>query len=114
MEFKGTKGEWTVDIFRAIGEFEPAYMNIGGENYAKVCKVWNREAHRNDQNQNYETSLANAKLIAAAPETIQRLQKTNEHLKALIDRECISDPVMERCINASIQQNEKAIEKALK
>lgn len=60
-EFKGTKGEWVCEeVFTKNG----SYFKVTVENGESICNITTRSQER---------QLANAKLIAAAPELLKRL-----------------------------------------
>lgn len=70
-EFKGTKGEWTINPTGALNENgEPLFydIKIGCQSFISTFK--NKEIGVTDAEQ-----LANAKLIACAPEMLEILDK---------------------------------------
>jgi Ribonuclease G/E len=76
-EFKGTKGEWGVnDKFR-----EPEVLNESG----KVIFTHNKSCCDTDVNTivyySHNKMMANAKLIAAAPDLLKELQKVRLDIK---------------------------------
>lgn len=65
MEFKGTKGEWINNVFNIqVNPNEPIKTST-------VCRVYGND----------EESIANAKLIAAAPEMLEVLNELKEQFK---------------------------------
>lgn len=138
-EFKGTKGEWTINHW-AKGECGATYKgeangithytgdNVGREVYNIVSDI-----HPNSHNVEHsfegahiaeiaarsEESLANARLIAAAPELLDALIETDKDLCVLegnmaqIEK---SDPRadgMTTLVSEWRKRNKKAINKAL-
>lgn len=92
---KHTKGEWSVKSFsdsRVIVKHV-----IHSSNGDTICKVMR------DDNDDSEAELANAKLIAAAPELL-------EALNSLISE--IDDAVMPTSSNEAISKAKAAIKKA--
>ena len=99
-EFKGTPGPWKICYYG----YEPKELVI-----AKDKKPETRVA--NVDIQEIFKSLANARLIAAAPELLEALQKTNELLKYLDNTHTGDERYREFAIQYS--ENRKLIEKAL-
>ena len=104
-EFKGTKGEWTVKRERG---YDIDVTNKDGD----IC--WLGLSEFTD-----ETKLANAKLIAAAPELLKALLETDKDLCILwaqiLDLEK-TNPIAEGLSNLIKQwreRNKEAINKAL-
>jgi len=72
MEFKGTKGEWEIRPTGALNENEkPLFYDIAVNGSSFIS------THKNDYilEMNDDQQLANAKLIAAAPEMLEMLDK---------------------------------------
>ena len=99
-QFKGTPGPWKICYYG----YEPKELVI-----AKDKKPETRVA--NVDIQEIFKSLANARLIAAAPELLEALQKTNELLKYLDNTHTGDSRYAEFIIQYS--ENRKLIEKAL-
>ncbi|WP_428743203.1 hypothetical protein [Tenacibaculum sp.] len=72
LEFKGTKSEWKSIHINGVESTVIADTNKIAETYFG-CESKTEEAE------------ANAKLIAAAPETVKRLQKSTDHLIAILN-----------------------------
>jgi hypothetical protein len=105
MEFKGTPGTWEV-IELNISDFKQ--ICIGSDERSSVLShiyLPNYEITKEEQ--------ANAKLMAKSPELLDRLHKTNAHIISLLGRDCVTDVVMERCLRAAVEQNEKVIKEAV-
>lgn len=100
LQFKGTPGPWKICYYG----YEPKELVI-----AKDKKPETRVA--NVDIQKIFKSLANARLIAAAPELLEALQKTNELLKELDNTHTGDERYREFAIQYS--ENRKLIEKAL-
>jgi hypothetical protein len=95
MEFKGTKGEWKVKKERG---YDIDITNRDGD----IC--WLGLSEFTD-----ETKLANAKLIAAAPELLKALQIAKKELKRLLKE----DGLILKIKNREWVDMDKAINKAL-
>jgi len=96
MEFKGTKGEWSVSE-----SGNPTFNKcVVGEDGGSVCFVTN-----------WSDSEENAKLIASAPELLEALVQLKASYEELVDSgDCGSwNPRTDECIVDA----KKAIEKAL-
>ena len=100
LQFKGTPGPWKICYYG----YEPKELVI-----AKDKKPETRVANVDIQER--FKSLANARLIAAAPELLEALQKTNELLKDLDNTHTGDERYWEFAIQYS--ENRKLIEKAL-
>ena len=90
MEFKGTKGEWKLRInsfttaprgFRGTGVcFQIWSENDLNDNEPTVCYFNSRE---DGSPMSYDEALANAQLIAAAPELLEALTRLNKAVQML-------------------------------
>jgi len=67
-EFKGTKGEWTISKSRN------GHALISGDDWEDFCKIY-RITDGGDFDKSGEMQLANAKLIACAPEMLEMLER---------------------------------------
>lgn len=76
-EFKGTKGKWLLDTYGGQGSVIDITVNINDEEDAQIAQVYslNEMCYKEFQNEEHK---ANAKLIAAAPEMLEMLQKIKE------------------------------------
>lgn len=78
MEFKGTKGEWEV---YDNGNFPE--IKLKGQYVGQICMMPYSNAEFEKAVNSKEENEANAKLIAAAPDLLQALQKiavnSNDH-----------------------------------
>ena len=63
-EFKGTKGKWEYR-YDNVADFYSIYTNLDIEDNS-ICGIWHEHTIEHE---------ANAKLIAAAPELLEALQK---------------------------------------
>lgn len=69
MEFKGTKGRWSIDYSYDV-KHNQACVNIDSSISVKsLATVWS------GQDENCEQTIADAKLIAKAPEMLKMLNK---------------------------------------
>ena len=99
-KFKGTPGPWerdVRDIYPAESDYEIAIVYDG-----KDTSILNLDK---------EVAEANARLIAAAPELLEALRKTNELLKDLDNTHTGDNRYADFAIQYS--ENRKLIEKAL-
>jgi hypothetical protein len=100
LEFKGTKGEWNVrDNFR-----KPSILNESNQVLAMLSINCFDDKDGLHKYYSHNKMMANAKLIAAAPELLKALIKSVESMK-------LADEVEFR---DEIKQAEQAINKALK
>ena len=103
-EFRGTKGEWV-----RINTSNRVMIHVG--EHKAICDVWGSSV----SSVNHKEMIANAKLIAAAPELLEALQNCLETFKILDDTiESISDH--QTYFNAtrnSMEVAKNAINKAL-
>lgn len=72
MEFKGTKGEWELDVEGNDGEDCRSQITVGGE-YGAI-DVWNLPSSLITEKER----LCNAKLVAAAPDLLAALIRVNK------------------------------------
>ena len=116
LEFKGTKGEWDVrDDFR-----KPSILNESNQVLAMLSINCFDDEDGLHKYYSHNKMIANAKLIAAAPELLKALQETDKDLCVLwgqmLDLEK-TNPIAEGLSNL-IQnwrdRNKQAINKALK
>lgn len=77
-EFKGTKGEWEVVNLYGFTE-----IKLKGQFVGQICMLPYTDAEFKKAVNSREENLANAKLIAAAPDLLEALQKiasnSNDH-----------------------------------
>ena len=97
MEFKGTKGNWEV--------MPKAKFNIQSLNGSCVASCGVRSSNTEDLT---EELLANAKLIAAAPDLLEALQDAIKLLRQTTEYEVLDN------FKTEVERLNKAIEKALK
>lgn len=71
MEFKGTKGKWTIEETK---NGHQQLSSLDWENFCKVCNVTNAN------NKYIQIARANALLISKAPEMLKMLQNVREIL----------------------------------
>lgn len=109
-EFKGTKGEWILD------ERECRIVLKSKAGINDICDVWGFNA---DTKQSVKTKMiANAKLIACAPEMLNELIETITDLKILrnqINSEVKNNHLFEgmpELMDKWIERKEKLIKKA--
>lgn len=95
-KFKGTPGPWGIDTRRVIKD-----RVVSSNGLTVACTDGNSS----------EENEANARLIAAAPELLEALRKTNELLKYLDNTHTGDSRYAEFVIQYS--ENRKLIEKAL-
>jgi hypothetical protein len=115
-QFKGTPGPWAFAKSWSKGLYPKDFISIHSEGYnlneddyigsnagkTSICGIWGK---LNDE------IIANARLIAAAPELLEALQKTNELLKDLDNTHTGDSRYADFAIQYS--ENRKLIEKAL-
>ena len=118
MEFKGTKGEWTINRISGIATGIGVSEKVEGGTYAAMmCEFF-----LPDTDEEYEQSdiEANAKLIAAAPLLLEALQESMKELydlmnycvdQGFIDNEEETDGI--KLYNKSLFDSQEAINKAL-
>ncbi len=101
MEFKGTKGQWRLSSLEATkGKYVACELNIDfSENLHNCVTVYC------DNEIPTENELANAKLIASAPELLEALMKI---------RKSIKDQKLESKFGHTLSYVDEAINKALK
>ena len=116
-KFKGTPGPWAFAKSWSKGLYPKDFISIHSEGYnlneddyigsnagkTSICGIWGGKL--NDE------IIANARLIAAAPELLEALQKTNYLLKDLDDTHTGDSRYADFAIQYS--ENRKLIEKAL-
>lgn len=90
-EFKGTKGNW---------KFDPMRMKINGTGDIEGLTVIANVSTSMDYSRGMTTQSANAKLIAAAPELLEALQKLNEFDEAIDNMEIGS--IIRKAINKAL------------
>lgn len=73
MEFKGTKGNWSIDDIGISNGMAPSVLV---DKVNTICTVYG---------ENQEASEANAKLIASAPELLEALQMVTTQFQDLLD-----------------------------
>lgn len=100
MEFTGTKGEWEV------WKGNPKMVLTDKGSYKPNVVMLNSASK--------EEMVANAKLIAAAPENTKCNLESMELLKSLIANGQINDLKMISVCKLMIKKQEQAIQKALK
>ena len=93
LEFKGTKGSWKL----GGNTLDGILVSVRHPQNRDVCTVWKYD----DSFLENQEALANAKLIASAPDLLEALQEVRKHMNAYIP-EKVFDLV------------DQAIEKALK
>ena len=101
---KYTRGPWEVRIRPADHNNNANYEIWGGsDGFNLVCRYVPVGSEDNE---------ANAHLIAAAPELLERLKITNQALQAGIDAKLLTTPGVRITLEAVIKYNEQAITKA--
>lgn len=108
LEFKGTKGEWYTQHVE-LSDFNKLAIS-SKESKTVIADLFPRDYPYGKFN---EEDKANAKLIAAAPETTYHLQKTNKKLKDLIENDLVKGVGVIQSIRELIRENERQIKKAL-
>ena len=100
LEFKGTKGEWNVrDNFR-----KPSILNESNQVLAMLSINCFDDEDGLHKYYSHNKMMANAKLIAAAPELLEALQESQKYLVELGTKES----------GIAYHKNMQAINKALK
>jgi hypothetical protein len=97
-EFKGTKGDWATGLFPNLNH--PHRTILTTDNGTEICTI-----HLD----NIEVR-ANAKLIAAAPELLEALQKAKKNIEAAHK---IIESTSVLCSKGIFEIIDKAINKAL-
>ncbi len=105
METKHTKGEWQARCMGSEGSVVWLKGNLSKENrsLSPIADCTQRP---------FNESNANAKLIAAAPDTTHCLYKTTEYLKSLLRNDCIKGVGTIQTIKEIVFYNEEQIKKA--
>lgn len=76
LEFKGTKGSWKL----GGNTLDGILVSVRHPQNRDVCTVWKYD----DSFLENQEALANAKLIASAPDLLEALQEVRKHMNAYI------------------------------
>lgn len=103
-EFKGTKGEWgfKTPIDYSGNSIDTLYSRwIMSDDKVYICSVQGKVVNNDDHVKSVDEMIANAKLIAAAPDLLEALQEILESVDNSVWN------------HQSLEKGTKAIEKAL-
>ncbi len=97
MEFKGTKGEWVYKQGFDSEGFLQTHFNIRAKPHkARITPI----AKTYSETQNLDEAKANAQLIAAAPELLEKLKDAVNHMDQVHNGESIDYDVVYECREA--------------
>ena len=103
-EFKGTKGEWTVDLFLYTKDCGYIPIQSTEKNRHWIAEVKGRHVNPNITQ---EEMMANAQLVAAAPDMLEALKSIVDYWNSPVDGSLYDH------IRHSLDLAEKTINKAL-